>query len=60
MDIPQPGRVIGQLVKIWGNKSEWMADNSYVQSQLGKVPRYSFRIQASLLFVVPPSGGTRT
>jgi hypothetical protein len=24
-------------------------DNSYVQSQVGEVPRYSFRIQASLL-----------
>jgi hypothetical protein len=33
MEIPPPVMVIGQLVKIWGNKNEWMADNSYVQGQ---------------------------
>jgi len=35
-----------------------MRYNSYVQSQVSKVPRYSLRIQASLLSVVPLSGGT--
>jgi len=31
---------------------------SYVQSQVPKVTRYPVRIQTSLLFVVPRSGGT--
>jgi hypothetical protein len=30
---------------------------SYVQSQVSKVPRYSLRIQTSLLFVVPAQVG---
>jgi hypothetical protein len=33
-------------------------DIFYVQSQFGKVPQNSLRIQANLLFVVPRSGGT--
>jgi len=33
-------------------------DNSYMQSQAGKALRCSFRIQTSLLFVVPLSGRT--
>jgi hypothetical protein len=37
-------------------KLQWSI--SYVQSQVGKVSQYSFRIQTSLLFRVTCSGGT--
>lgn len=35
-----------------------MIANSYVQSQVGKVPRCSFVIQTSLIFTVSRSDGT--